>query len=43
MPEYDELSHLECFSKKFETLAMGNLSLDFKCFKDLSVDITVPN
>ena len=27
----------------FETLAMSNLSLDFKYFQDLSVDITVPN
>ena len=40
---YDELSRPVCFSKYFETLAMRNLSLDFKCFKDLSVDNTVHN
>ena len=32
-----------CFSKYVETLAMRNLSFDFKCFKDFSVDIIVPN
>ena len=35
LPKYDEMSRLECFSKKFEKLAMRNLSLlDFKCVKD---------